>query len=167
MADALILGAGPAGLQAVFHLGLLGIQAEVIEQGPGPGGQLLRYGDKPVFDMPGFVTTTGDEIATRLYEQGVQMKPVFHFGQKVTGFEPGFVVSCASGLQFQARVLILAGGPKYLGEVAASSMADAELGLYRIGDAARYPGKQPYLIPAFHEAALMAQNVFAVLKGEA
>jgi thioredoxin reductase len=167
MADALILGAGAAGLHAVFQLGLAGLSAEVIEQGPAPGGQLARYGDKPVHDMPGFLTVTGGEVLERLHAQALQMKPVFHFGEKVTGWEPGFTLTCASGRTFRAPILILAGGPKYATAVNPADCMSAQTpGLFAVGDAAAYPGKLNYLIPAFHEAALMAQKAFSLLKGK-
>ena len=167
MADALILGAGPAGLQAVFHLGLAGLTAEVIEARDAPGGLCASaYGDKPVFDMPGFVSVTGPEIAARLAAQAMQFKPVIHYGEKALRWEAGFRLVCASGREFSAPVLIVAGGARFAMDVDAAS-CEAAPGLFAIGDAARYPGKQNYLIPAFHEAALMAQKAFAILKGAA
>lgn len=165
MADALILGAGPAGLAAVFQLGLCGLTACVIEQAAGPGGQAGRYGDKPVHDMPGMILTSGAEIVDRLSAQAAQMKPEYHFGEKVTGFAPGFRVTCASGAVHEARVLILAGGPAFARDVRpADCGVEGEPGLFAIGDAARYPGKLNYLLPAFHEAQLAAIAAFNFLK---
>ena len=53
--DALIIGAGPAGLFQVFELGLLGIKADLVDTLSAPGGQCAwLYPDKPIYDIPGF-----------------------------------------------------------------------------------------------------------------
>jgi thioredoxin reductase (NADPH) len=164
MADALILGAGPAGLQAVFQLGLAGLTAEVIEARDAPGGLCAAYGDKPVYDMPGFVSVTGAEIASGLVAQAMQLKPIIHYGEKALRWEAGFRLICASGAEYSAPVLVVAGGARFAMDVEPST-CEYSPGLFAIGDAARYPGKTSYLIPAFHEAALMAHRAFAILKG--
>ena len=52
--DAVVIGAGPAGLFQVFELGLLEIRAHVIDTLPVPGGQCIElYPDKPIYDIPG------------------------------------------------------------------------------------------------------------------
>src|SRR5512147_1322307 len=51
--DALIVGAGPAGLFQVFELGLLGVKAHVVDTLRHPGGQCTElYPDKPIYDIP-------------------------------------------------------------------------------------------------------------------
>lgn len=51
--DVVIIGAGPVGLFQIFELGLLGIQAHVIEALDKPGGQCAElYPDKPIYDIP-------------------------------------------------------------------------------------------------------------------
>lgn len=166
MADALILGAGPAGLAAVFQLGLCGLSAEVIEQAAAPGGQMARYeASKLVYDVPGLLEVTGAQLLAGLHAQAAQMKPLYRFGERVTGFTKGFRVTCASGAAFEAPVLILAGGPAFARDVRASDCAVVdEPGLFAIGDAARYAGKLNYLLPAFHEAQLAAIAAFHFLK---
>ncbi|HBY36227.1 MAG TPA: ferredoxin--NADP(+) reductase, partial [Delftia acidovorans] len=52
--DALVIGAGPAGLFQVFQLGLQGIRCHVVDALPHVGGQCAQlYGDKPIYDSPG------------------------------------------------------------------------------------------------------------------
>ena len=47
--DAVVIGAGPAGLFQVFELGLLEIRAHVIDTLPMPGGQCIELcPDKPI-----------------------------------------------------------------------------------------------------------------------
>ena len=51
--DAVIIGAGPVGLFAVFELGLLDIKAHLIDVLDRPGGQCAElYPEKPIYDIP-------------------------------------------------------------------------------------------------------------------
>ena len=50
--DAVIVGAGPVGLFAVFELGILGLNAHVIDNLDKAGGQCIElYPDKPIYDL--------------------------------------------------------------------------------------------------------------------
>jgi heterodisulfide reductase subunit A-like polyferredoxin len=52
-ADAVIIGAGPAGLFQAFELGLLGIKSHIVDTLKHPGGQCAElYPDKPIYDIP-------------------------------------------------------------------------------------------------------------------
>ncbi len=52
--DALIIGAGPVGLFAVFELGLLDMKAHLIDILDKAGGQCAElYPEKPIYDIPG------------------------------------------------------------------------------------------------------------------
>ena len=51
--DAVIIGAGPCGLFAVFELGLLDIKCHVVDILDRPGGQCAElYPEKPIYDIP-------------------------------------------------------------------------------------------------------------------
>ena len=80
--DALIIGAGPAGLFQVFELGLREISAHVVDALPFAGGQCVElYGDKPIYDIPALPACTGRELTDRLLEQIRPFAPTFHFDQ--------------------------------------------------------------------------------------
>ena len=64
----LIIGAGPSGLSAAYHLARLGHQVEIRDAGPEPGG-MMRYGI-PAYRMPRDVLA--GEVA-RIRAMGVQM----------------------------------------------------------------------------------------------
>jgi thioredoxin reductase (NADPH) len=52
-ADAIIIGAGPCGLFAVFELGPLGLSAHLIDILDRAGGQRAElYPEKPIYDIP-------------------------------------------------------------------------------------------------------------------
>ncbi len=112
--DALIIGAGPVGLFAVFELGLLDVKAHVIDILDKPGGQCAElYPEKPIYDIPGLPVVTGQELTDRLLEQIKPFEPVFHFGQRVDSLrrvEGGFEVETDIGSRFFAKVIVIAAG---------------------------------------------------------
>ena len=87
--DALIIGAGPVGLFAVFELGLLDIRAHLIDILPKPGGQCAElYPEKPIYDIPGFPIITGQGLVDNLIEQIKPFHPTFHYNDMVTELTP-------------------------------------------------------------------------------
>ncbi len=112
--DALIIGAGPVGLFAVFELGLLDVKAHVIDILDRPGGQCTElYPEKPIYDIPALPVVTGQELTDRLLEQIKPFEPVFHFGQRVDllrRVEGGFEVETDAGSTFFAKVIVIAAG---------------------------------------------------------
>ena len=82
--DCLIVGAGPVGLFAVFELGILGINAEVIDNLDKIGGQCAElYPDKPIYDIPGLPECTGQSLIDNLLKQIEPFKTNFHLNQRV------------------------------------------------------------------------------------
>ena len=115
--DALVIGAGPAGLFQVFQLGLQGIRCHVVDVLPQAGGQCAAlYPDKPLYDIPGLPRVTGLELTQRLLEQVKPFAPQFHFEQEVTGLTPSpeapghWSVDTANDLTFTAKSVFIAAG---------------------------------------------------------
>ncbi|MGF1620932.1 MAG: NAD(P)/FAD-dependent oxidoreductase [Rhodomicrobiaceae bacterium] len=112
--DAIIIGAGPVGLFAVFELGLLDIKAHVIDILDRPGGQCAElYPEKPIYDIPALPIVTGQELTDRLMEQIKPFDPVFHFSQRVdriTRKDEGFELETDAGEIFQAKIIVIAAG---------------------------------------------------------
>ncbi len=112
--DALIVGAGPVGLFAVFELGLLDIKAHVVDILDRPGGQCTElYPEKPIYDIPGIVMVTGQELTDRLMEQIKPFGAEFHFNQRVETLERldgAFRLTTDAGTQFECKVLVIAAG---------------------------------------------------------
>jgi thioredoxin reductase (NADPH) len=113
-ADALIIGAGPVGLFAVFELGLADVKAHVIDILGKPGGQCAElYPEKPIYDIPALPVVTGQELTDRLLEQIKPFEPVFHFGERVETLKrdgDGFFVETDAGSAFHAKVVVIAAG---------------------------------------------------------
>jgi thioredoxin reductase (NADPH) len=82
--DVLIVGAGPVGLFAVFELGLLGLKARLIDTLDRPGGQCAElYPEKPIYDIPGLPTVSGQELTDNLMVQAAPFEPEFRHNQRV------------------------------------------------------------------------------------
>lgn len=120
--DALIIGAGPVGLFAVFELGLLDIKCHLVDILPKIGGQCAElYPEKPIYDIPGFPVVTGQGLIDNLMKQIEPFGPTFHLGQMMESLEslgtaeaPLFRVTTDAGQVFEAKtVLIAAGGGSF------------------------------------------------------
>jgi thioredoxin reductase (NADPH) len=114
--DALVIGAGPAGLFAVFELGLREIRSEVVDALPFAGGQCVElYGDKPIYDIPALPVCTGRELTQRLLQQAAPFGPVLHLGHHVAELrraegDTRWHVRTARGLEFLCGAVVLAAG---------------------------------------------------------
>jgi thioredoxin reductase (NADPH) len=117
--DALVIGAGPAGLFTVFQLGLQGIQAQVVDVLDTPGGQCAAlYPDKPIYDIPGVPVCNGQELTRNLLRQIAPFAPGCHWGQLVSSLElqadgrwlVGTQRNHQPCQQFLARTVVVAAG---------------------------------------------------------
>ena len=112
--DAVIVGAGPVGLFAVFELGLVDVKAHVIDILDRAGGQCAElYPEKPIYDVPGLTVVTGQELTDRLMEQIKPFGAEFHFGERVETLErldDGFRLKTDNDKTFECKVVIVAAG---------------------------------------------------------
>lgn len=116
--DALIIGAGPCGLFAVFELGLLDIKCQLVDILPKIGGQCAElYPEKPIYDIPGFPMVTGQGLVDNLLLQIEPFGAQFHLNQQVesvvnlgTPEAPKFRVTTDAGTVFETKVVIVAAG---------------------------------------------------------
>jgi len=82
--DVLIVGAGPVGIFAVQQLGLIGLNAEVVDNLDKIGGQCIElYPDKPIYDIPAVPECTGESLTKNLLEQIKPFKTNFHLNERV------------------------------------------------------------------------------------
>ena len=114
--DVVIVGAGPVGLFQIFELGLLGIQAHVIEALDKPGGQCAElYPDKPIYDIPALPVIGAQQLVDNLMEQARPFEPIFHFGEQVQVLERDqsgeqWYLKTSKGSEFLTKSVIIAGG---------------------------------------------------------
>jgi len=148
-AEAVIIGAGPAGLFQVFELGLLGIKAHVLDSLAAPGGQCTElYPDKPIYDIPALPVCGAKELIDRLLQQIKPFGAELHMGEEAVELKPTeggrFRVVTSAGTVFDAGAVIVAAGvgsfqPRRL----AIEGAEAHEGRtvhYRVGNAAAFHG---------------------------
>jgi thioredoxin reductase (NADPH) len=112
--DAVIVGAGPIGLFAVFELGLVDIKAHVVDILDRPGGQCTElYPEKPIYDIPGLTVVTGQELTDRVMDQIKPFGAEFHFNQRVESLERldgGFRLTTDTGTVLECKVVVIAAG---------------------------------------------------------
>ena len=113
--DVVIVGAGPVGLFAVFELGLLDLNAALIDILDKPGGQCAElYPEKPIYDIPGYPIISGEELVDKLIEQITPFNPSFHLSQMVESLERlpdgRFRLRTDIGNIFVCKVVVIAAG---------------------------------------------------------
>jgi len=112
--DAVIIGAGPVGLFAVFQLGLVDINAHLVDILSRPGGQCTElYPEKPIYDIPGIPVINGQALVDQLLEQIKPFEPEFHFGERVEELarvDGGFRLKTNFDTEFECKVVVIAAG---------------------------------------------------------
>ena len=112
--DAVIVGAGPVGLFAVFELGIMGLNAHVIDNLDKVGGQCIElYPDKPIYDIPALPECTGETLTKNLLKQIDPFKTNFHLNQRVEKLEKkdnAWIVTTSDQNQFESPNIIIAAG---------------------------------------------------------
>jgi thioredoxin reductase (NADPH) len=113
--DALIIGAGPVGLFAVFELGLLDMKAHVVDILDKIGGQCAElYPEKPIYDIPGLPIVTGQGLTNALLEQIKPFGATFHLNQRIDALQrtedDRFSLITDAGERFLAKVVVIAAG---------------------------------------------------------
>jgi thioredoxin reductase (NADPH) len=163
--DALVIGAGPVGLFQAFELGLLGISSHIVDTLPYAGGQCIElYPDKPIYDIPGTLATTGRQLVASLLEQLKPFKPSFHLSQQVNALERQadgrFLVETAANLSsanpslestsFLTKTIFIAAGvgafqPKKLTVAGLDAFAGTQL-FYHLNAEADFAGKHVTIV---------------------
>jgi thioredoxin reductase (NADPH) len=113
--ETVIIGAGPVGIFQIFELGLLGINAHIIDSLAQVGGQCTElYPDKPIYDIPALPICGAQELIDRLLEQVKPFHATFHLGQEVTEVKPQpdgkILVATAAGTRLMAGAVVIAAG---------------------------------------------------------
>jgi len=111
--DITIIGAGPAGLFALFYAGMRGASAQIVDALAQPGGQLSAlYPEKFVFDVAGFPKVLAKDLVNSLTEQAAQFGQPVHCGQAVIGLEEadGIFTLVTETDRFPSRSVVIAAG---------------------------------------------------------
>ena len=112
--DAIVIGAGPVGLFAVFELGMVRLRCHVVDALEAIGGQLVAlYPTKPIYDIPGYPKILAGALVDQLAAQAAPFDPVYHLGVTVTGLaraDGKWCVTLSNGDALVAPAVIIAAG---------------------------------------------------------
>ena len=113
--DVVIVGAGPSGLFQCFELGLLGINAQVVDSLPVIGGQCsMLYPDKAIYDIPALPIVGAQELIDRLAAQLNPFDPTFHLGHRVTQLsrldDNSFDLHTEDNIHFKTSTIVISAG---------------------------------------------------------
>ncbi len=112
--DVAIIGAGPAGLFAVFECGMLKLTSVLIDALGETGGQCAAlYPEKPIYDIPGFPSIEAAELIAQLEEQIAPFNAPRLLGQRVNELSGGpgnFTLVTELGNIVHAKAVIIAAG---------------------------------------------------------
>ena len=163
--DALIVGAGPAGLFQAFQLGLLGLRCQLVDALPSAGGQCLAlYADKALYDLPGLPLTSGRALVDGLLQQIAPFAPPLHLGQQLSQLarlgDGRLRLATSSGQQFIARSLVIAAGmgafvPRRLALPGAAQLEGTRL-FYHPSSAHAFAGQRVIVFGGADSAVAMA-----------
>jgi thioredoxin reductase (NADPH) len=112
--DVVVVGAGPAGLFAVFECGMVKLQCHVVDALDAVGGQCAAlYPEKPIYDVPGHPSILAADLIERLKEQAAPFSPTYHLGRQMVGLDrDGEAWRCtlSDGTAIVAKAVIIAAG---------------------------------------------------------
>ncbi len=112
--DVAVIGAGPVGLFSVFSLGMAKLQSCVIDSMSEVGGQCAAlYPEKPIYDIPGFPSISGEGLVENLTQQAAPFKPQYILDSRVIGMVRDgqfIIVQLNSGQQVRVRAILIAAG---------------------------------------------------------
>ena len=112
--DIIIIGAGPVGLFTVFEAGLLGLNCILIDNLDKPGGQCAElYPEKPIYDIPGLPSCTGQSLVDNLLKQIEPFKTPMHLNQRIESLkkvEGNWEATTSLGQIFLTPSIFIAGG---------------------------------------------------------
>lgn len=111
--DIVIIGAGPAGLFAVFEAGMLRMRCHVVDTLAMVGGQCAAlYPEKPIYDIPAYPAIDALDLIHKLQQQAAPFQPVYHLGEQVVKVAIGqcFTVTTSKGTRITCKAIIIAAG---------------------------------------------------------
>lgn len=113
--DVAVIGAGPAGLFAVFECGMLKMSCHVIDVLGAVGGQCRAlYPEKPIYDIPGYPKILAGDLVVNLETQAGVFDPVYHLGCQVVSLSERdggrWRLETSVGNAIAAKAVIIAAG---------------------------------------------------------
>jgi thioredoxin reductase (NADPH) len=112
--DVVVIGGGPVGLFSLFELGMLKLNAHLVDALDMVGGQCSAlYPEKPIYDIPAHPMITGQALVDNLYQQALPFNTTFHMGQQVIILEnrnDHWFVKTSQGTEITTKCVLIAAG---------------------------------------------------------
>jgi thioredoxin reductase (NADPH) len=112
--DVAIIGAGPAGLFAVFECGMLKMRAVLIDALDDIGGQCTAlYPEKPIYDIPAHPAIEAADLISKLETQIAPFEAPRLLGRRVTGLSGAagdFTLTTDQADRVRAKAVIIGAG---------------------------------------------------------
>lgn len=113
--DVTIVGAGPAGLYAVFYSGLRNMKTKIIDAQASLGGKLHVYPEKIIWDVGGLPPLSGQALINQLSEQALTFDPTVVLNEKIVSIDSDeaenvFVLTNNLGQKHYSKSVIIAVG---------------------------------------------------------
>jgi thioredoxin reductase (NADPH) len=112
--DVAIIGAGPAGLFAVFECGMLKLSSVLVDALGEVGGQCAAlYPEKPIYDIPAHPAVAASELVAQLERQIEPFRAPRLLNRRVIGLEGqagAFTLRTDRGDEIRARAVLIAAG---------------------------------------------------------
>ncbi|RKP47751.1 NAD(P)/FAD-dependent oxidoreductase [Pararobbsia silviterrae] len=148
--DVAIVGAGPAGLWAMFEAGVIGLDCVTIDALDRAGGQCTElYPDKPIYDIPAVPRCSAQELVDRLLEQCAPFGFPIYLGERAETLarsgERWRLTTSAGRTIDAAAVLIAAGNGAFVPQRVALPEAERFEGNglhYAVREAERFKGRR-------------------------
>lgn len=171
MNQLIIIGAGPMGLYAAFCAGMRDISGLVLESSYTYGGQISAlYGEKRIYDIPGFYQTKGIDFIQDLYKQYQRYEEMMtiKYNTMVTEIikeDNHFIINTSKGTYYSEKVLIANGGGVFKPTpLEASGFIDQDNVLYHIENKDIFKDKKIAILGGGDSAADWANELSDVAK---
>jgi len=117
MLDVCIIGGGPVGIFSIFSCGMQSLNCAIVDGFNELGGQCkFLYKNKNIYDIPGFVSITGEELVENLCEQASVFNPEIHlnsFVESIQKVDGGFSIKLQNKSIMAKSVIVATGGGNF------------------------------------------------------
>lgn len=107
--DVIIIGAGPAGLTAAVYIRRADINVLILESNA-PGGKIVKTAE--IENWPGSINISGPDLAYNMYEQAMNLKAVYQYGDVVyiIDHQDYKEIKCSDGNIYYTKTILIATG---------------------------------------------------------
>ena len=143
--DVIVIGAGPAGMNAAIYANRAGLSVLMLEKGA-PGGQMVNTAE--VENYIGFSKLSGADLSLKMFNHTQELGVEYGYGD-VTGIKDGVTKKVITeDSEFEGKTIIIATGtsPRPLGAVNEDRFAGNGISWCAICDGPLFKGKEVIVI---------------------